>query len=75
MKTLLLAALMAFSVGCVVSGHIDGEPVTVRSGHTCVGDCDHYYHGGRYYYVKGHRHGPGCGHVLRGGVWVTLSAH
>jgi hypothetical protein len=75
MKTLmlLLAAIMAFSAGCVVSGHV--EPVAVSPGHVCVGDCDHYYRGGRYYHVKGHRHGPGCGHVLREGVWVTLSAH
>jgi hypothetical protein len=73
MKTLTLAALMAFSAGCVVA--VDPEPVTVTSGHVCVGDCDHYYHGGRYYHARGHRHGHGCGHVLRGGVWVTLSAH
>jgi hypothetical protein len=72
MKTLLflLAGLLAFSAGgCVVSG--SGEIVAVAPGHVCVGDCDHYYDGGRYYHVRGHRHGPGCGHVLRGGVWVV----
>ena len=21
---------------------------------------------------SGHVHGPGCGHVLRGGVWITV---
>ena len=73
MKTLMLAALMAFSAGCVVSGTARGEVVAVAPGHVCAGDCDHYYDGGRYYYVKGHRHGPGCGHVLRGGVWVVAS--
>jgi hypothetical protein len=79
MKKLMLAvlmafsALMAFSTGCVVSS--DGEVVAVAPGHVCVGDCDHYYHGGRYYYVRGHHHGPGCGHVLRGGVWVVASAY
>jgi hypothetical protein len=79
MKKLMLAVLMAFSAlmavstGCVVSA--DGEVVAVAPGHACIGDCDHYYHGGRYYYVKGHRHGPGCGHTLRGGVWVVASVH
>jgi hypothetical protein len=43
----------------------------VAPGHVCAGECDHYYQGGRYYYVHGHHHGPGCGHVFRGGVWVT----
>ncbi len=23
-------------------------------------------------YVPGHVHGPECGHVLRGGIWVTV---
>ena len=78
MKKLMMAvlvafsALLAFSTGCVVSS--DGEAVAVAPGHVCVGDCDHYYHGGRYYYAH-HRHGPGCGHVLRNGVWVVVSAH
>ena len=71
MKTLLMAALMALTAfsagGCVVSG--SGEIVAVAPGHVCVGDCDHYYSGGHYY--RGHRHGPGCGHVLRAGVWVV----
>ncbi len=28
-----------------------------------------YYHSERVYH---HVHGPGCGHELRGGVWVTV---
>ena len=78
MKKLMMAALvafsalLAFSTGCVVSS--EGEAVAVAPGHVCVGDCDHYYHGGRYYYAH-HRHGPGCGHILRGEVWVVASAH
>lgn len=71
MKKLLMAALVALSAGCVVSGH--GEVVAVAPGHVCIGDCDHYYDGGHYYHVRGHRHGPGCGHVFRGGLWVVVN--
>src|SRR6185369_579895 len=37
---------------------------------------EHHYEGRRYpgYYHRypEHVHGPGCGHVLRGGVWITV---
>jgi hypothetical protein len=44
--------------------------VRVDEGHVCSGDCDHYYHEGRYLVIRGHHHGPGCGHHLEGIRWV-----
>jgi hypothetical protein len=56
-----LAALLTLAIvstGCVVYEH-------------------EHVHGGRAYYGRGyygpqHIHCPGCGHTLRGGVWVTV---
>jgi hypothetical protein len=32
----------------------------------------HAHHRGRHVVKKAHKHGPGFGHHLRGGVWVRL---
>lgn len=48
--------------------HVYERPV---SHHHCAYGCrDHYYDGVKLIYVKGHRHGPGCGHVWNGRYWV-----
>jgi hypothetical protein len=71
--TLTLAALVT---GCVVHDHghygYYGTRVSIASGHVCTASCDHYHYGGYWYRVAGHVHGPGCGHVLRSGIWVTV---
>ena len=66
-----MAALVG---GCVVHEHgyvRTGARIRIESGHRCSGACDHYYSGGHYYYA-GHVHGPGCGHVMRDGIWVAI---
>jgi hypothetical protein len=37
---------------------------------TLVSGCVIHEHG--YHRQRAHVHGPGCGHELRGGVWVTV---
>jgi hypothetical protein len=59
--------------GCVVSGSVAvplGPPVIVAHGHVHSAHCGHYKHRGRWYHASHHHHGPGCGHTLRGGVWM-----
>jgi len=70
----LAAGILAGAAGCVVvaddTGHSHGRVVVVASNHICTGACDHYYLDGVWYVVEvGHRHGPGCGHVLVAGKW------
>lgn len=75
---LTAAAVVAFGLtGCVVHAHPYVPPahhrvVVVDRGHVCHDGCDHYCHEGRWYVVEKHHHGAGCGHVLRGGVWVIV---
>jgi hypothetical protein len=55
-------------------GDRDGEVrhVVVDRGHVCSDPCDHYCDDdGRWIVVRGHRHGPGCGHHLVSGRWVV----
>jgi hypothetical protein len=40
--------------------------------HVCVESCNHYHHEGHWYVVAEHRHGPSCGHVFRGGMWIVI---
>ena len=41
--------------------------------HVCTHDChDCYWDGARVVVIKGHRHGPGCGHVWSGKNWVVV---
>lgn len=52
---------------------VERTTVVVPSGHICNHHCDHYYDGAVYYrVVKGHVHGPGCGHDLVTGRWVVV---
>lgn len=45
----------------------------VHPRHVCTHDCpDCYYDGSRVVVIKGHRHGPGCGHHWDGRSWVAV---
>jgi len=68
-----LAAVIGLS-GCVVHDHHrhGGKRIKIESSHVCSDGCDHYHHHGHWYHAPRHAHGPGCGHVLRGGIWVTI---
>jgi hypothetical protein len=47
-------------------------PSHARVAHICTQACHHHYHDGtRLVVLKGHRHGPGCGHVWSGRHWVV----
>lgn len=40
--------------------------------HVCTPDChDHFWNGSRLVTLRGHRHGPDCGHVWKGRHWVA----
>lgn len=78
MRFLLLAVMTIAATlalpGCHLSAgtHRDQDVVEVDSRHRCDDYCSHYNHEGHWYSDRGHRHGPGCGHALRGGIWITL---
>jgi hypothetical protein len=38
-------------------------------GHHCH---EHYWDGGRVVVMKGHVHGPGCGHDWNGRYWISV---
>jgi hypothetical protein len=66
---------LGLSMGCMLGGcYVEPYPgrnvVVVEQGHLCTDGCSHYYGEGRWYATEGHCHGPDCGHVLRGGIWV-----
>lgn len=43
--------------------------------HVCSGVCDHYCDDdGQWIVVRGHRHGPECGHHMISGRWVVARA-
>jgi hypothetical protein len=45
--------------------------ITSSTTHICTPDClDHYFDGEQLIFLRGHRHGPGCGHVWNGRYWV-----
>ncbi len=71
MRWLMVVALslLGTAAGCYVEPN--RERVVVDQDHRCTDRCTHYYHSGHWYVAEGHRHGPGCGHVLRGGVWIV----
>jgi hypothetical protein len=62
--------------GFALSAHEDPPPpqyVVVEEGHICGPYChDHYWDGARVVVVRGHRHGPGCGHEWDGHYWVAV---
>jgi len=72
--TLVVLAVAAMVSGCVVHEHgyvRTGARVRIEPGHICTGGCNHYYNR-KHWYHAGHVHGPGCGHAMRGGVWIVL---
>ena len=61
--------------GCLVHAGVAipiGPPVVVARGHVHSAQCGHYRHRGHWYRAEHHHHGPGCGHRLRGGVWILV---
>jgi len=73
--TIVILAVATMVGGCVAPhhGHVHaGARVRIESGHICTGDCGHYYHRRHWYHHAGHVHGPGCGHAMRGGIWVVV---
>jgi len=75
MRSLIATLLAAAAGGCV--GHVQpahyhpppqGEIVVVERVHVHDATCGHYYYGNTWYYMQGHRHGPGCGHHWDGRV-------
>lgn len=78
----LLGAGSLLVVGCLLSGcavHYhdhDDHPqrvVHVKRSHVCGPGChDHYWDGSRVLVIRGHRHGPGCGHDWDGRYWITV---
>jgi hypothetical protein len=45
--------------------------VVVERVHVDDAYCGHYYYGNTWYYMHGHRHGPGGGYHWDGRVWVA----
>jgi len=65
-------ALAASMTSCIVHAHngvVHGVEVVLPVAHVCDARCGHYQSHGRWYYYRGHVHGPGCGHVFVSGVW------
>lgn len=75
--TLAMAAVvLAVTAGCSSVG-VDTETTKrepVAHDHACIDACDHIYAEGGWRLVKGHRHGPNCGHALVNGRWVEDKA-
>ena len=72
MKSIVLAAALAWGGGCIVTAHPPHGSVIIGPGHIHGDSCGHHFHRGRWYVNPGHHHRLGCGHVFRGGVWVTV---
>jgi hypothetical protein len=70
------AGLLAGCEGGVAVNYYDSPPrhrvVHVDHGHICSHTCHHYWSGGEFVIVRGHRHGPGCGHTLHEGRWIVV---
>ncbi len=76
--------------GCSSFGYYDHRPVRqshvyvepqpvhvtrIAADHVCDERCyDHVYNGSRVIVLRGHRHGPGCGHRWNGRYWVIAKA-
>ena len=72
-----LASATLVCLGCnggrLSFSYHDHKPVrrTHVHRHVCDHDCHHHYYDGTNLVVlKGHRHGPGCGHFWDGSRWV-----
>ncbi|MCO6438383.1 MAG: hypothetical protein J5J06_14925 [Phycisphaerae bacterium] len=72
--------LLLFIAGCnrgslAISYHDHRSPperTYVHVDHVCTDHCDEYYDGHRVVVIRGHHHGPGCGHVWDGRHWVVI---
>ena len=77
-KAIGLVPLSALLIACTACERVSfsyyergPRPVHRRTTHVCTKDCHHHYHDGtRLVVTRGHRHGPGCGHVWNGRYWV-----
>ena len=71
LSILAISATATASPGCVVYDdgyyHPVGIVATIPVGHVCGPYCGHYWYGGNVYFIEGHRHYDGCGHVFVGG--------
>ncbi len=58
-----------------IVGDVRGRPRSVTrvpARHVCTQGCHHHYwNGSRLIDVRGHRHGPGCGHQWNGSYWIV----
>ena len=72
----VLVGLLGGCEGGVAVNYYDSPPrhrtVHVEHGHVCGHTCHHYWSGGEFIILRGHRHGPGCGHALREGRWMVV---
>ena len=69
---ILVAGCNGGSLSFAYHDHEPAHPRHVDRVHVCTPDCHHHYHDGtRLVVLKGHRHGPGCGHVWTGKRWVV----
>ena len=74
MKRLLLLGILASCLGCRAPQPIPyGAEVIIKRSHIHSRYCGHYRFGQRWYYVRQHRHGVGCGHELVEGVWILTT--
>ena len=49
----------------------DYEDVVIEQRHICTDAChNHFYNGNRVVVIRGHRHGPNCGHRFSGRYWI-----
>lgn len=86
-RSIWLMPLASMALGCMGCGfrsvsfsYYDDDPPPVRVArvhrhvhHTCGYDChDCYWDGHKVVIIKGHRHGPGCGHVWDGKHWMVV---
>ena len=47
------------------------DAVVIERTHVCTRGCNHhFYNGSRVVVLRGHRHGPRCGHVWDGRYWI-----
>jgi hypothetical protein len=75
-----LVGLVGLLPGCeggVAVNYYDADPprhrtVHVEHGHVCGHTCSHYWSGGEFIILRGHRHGPGCGHSMHEGRWIVV---
>ena len=59
----------------ILAASVGSRHVHLGASHVCGPNCrDHYWNGSKYVILRGHRHGPGCGHVLVHNRWVLAKS-